>query len=447
MESLYKTVIKGIPVTQNKQDFIIGVFPIKDILKFTKYTRMLITGFDENEEPIYNEQIQRFVENSRVEKIADFLTKDPDATFPTNIVLHIPESIIEEQKQENGFINIKLQQKVFDEIEKDKGDVFVTIIDGQHRIRGIEVAIERLKKQIDTAIKTNRISTSKEITERLEFDTQRLEDLKNIHLVVSFFINKTLEYQAMIFSTINRTQKKVSADLVSSLFGLDTSDTPQKIALQVVLSLNGHKNSPFYKRIKLYGGDYSKQTSPPLSQATMVRSIVSLISENLREAENDRYRERKKLLQRSPSSSKFLPFRKWYATDRDDVISDILFYYYSAVCNTFKIHNSNNSYWTYDAQKKPDNILQTSVGYEALLKILVDILEYSDFSHDNINSNFFSNFLSKARDLDFANQQTFPFSTKGKNILYLSMSIRIWKNLANSTKDDRQERLSQLLSD
>lgn len=446
MDSLNKSIIQGIPVTQNKQDFIIGVFSIKDILRFTKYTSRLITGFDENEEPIYNKQIQRFVENSRVQKIADFLTKDPDATFPTNLVLHIPESIIEEQSHENGFINIKIQQKVFDEIKKEEGDVYITIIDGQHRIRGIEVAIERLENQIKTAIQTNRISISKEISERLEFNRQRLEDLKNIHLVVSFFINKTLEYQAMIFSTINRTQKKVSADLVSSLFGLDTSDTPQKTALQVVLSLNGHYKSPFYKRIKLYGGDYSKQTSPPLSQATMVRSIVSLISENLhREAENDRYRKRKELLKRSEGSSKSLPFRIYYATNKDNVISDILFYYFTAVKETFK--NGNNlSYWDYDTQKKPDNILQTSVGYEALLKILVDILEYSDFSQDNINSSFFSGFLSKASGLDFPNQQIFPFSTKGKNILYLSMSLLIWKSNETNKKDDRQERLNELMN-
>ena len=83
----------------------------------------------------------------------------------------------------------------------------------------------------------------------------------------------------MVFSTINRTQKKVSADLVSSLFGLNTGDTPQKTALQIVLSLNGHESSPFYKRIKLYGGSYSKQISPPLSQSAMVNSITKLICE------------------------------------------------------------------------------------------------------------------------------------------------------------------------
>lgn len=443
MDNLKKHIIQGIPVIQNKQDFIIGVFPIKEILTFTKYTSRLIVGYDEEEKPIYNNNIQRFVEKSRVEKIADFLINDPDATFPTNIVLHIPKAIIEEQFEDGGFINIKIDSKVFYEITKEKGNVFITIIDGQHRIRGIEVAIKRLKDKLNSAIKTNQLSQSNTIKEKMEYYQQRLNDLKNIDLVVSFFIDKTLEYQAMIFSTINRTQKKVSADLVSSLFGLDTNDTPQKTALQVVLSLNGHNKSPFYKRIKLYGGNYSRNSSPPLSQATMVRSIVSLISENLREAENDRYRKRKDLLKRLSNSTKPLPFRKYYATDRDDLISDNLFYFFNAVKETFT--KDDKSLWDYDSKNKPDNILQTSVGYEALLKILVDIMTLPEFSDNKVNVDFYKSYLVKSKNIDFTDQQVYPFSTRGKNILYLSMSLKIWGMLENNVKDERQKKLSELL--
>ena len=47
--------IKGFPVYQNGQDFIIGKASIKDILQYTRYTERVIIGFDENEKPIYNE--------------------------------------------------------------------------------------------------------------------------------------------------------------------------------------------------------------------------------------------------------------------------------------------------------------------------------------------------------------------------------------------------------
>ena len=314
-------IIKGFPISQNGQDFILGKSTIADILKITRYTERVIIDFDEDGRPIYNEQVQRKVESQRVNKIADFLINDPEATFPTNIVLNIPISVISEQSynQDAGTIEIKLDEIVSEQIniaKKDEknADVYVSIIDGQHRIRGIEVAIERLSDEIN---KTGDITKKK-----------RLGDLMNIELAVSYFIDKSLEYQAMIFSTINRTQKRVSQDLVYSLFGLSANDTPYKTALEVVLALNGHPKSPFYRRIKLYGGNYKKKnvngdiSSPPLSQSTMIKNIVSFICENKREAENDKYRNRKELLRKTTTKS--LPFREFYAQDKDYLISDCL---------------------------------------------------------------------------------------------------------------------------
>lgn len=131
-------------------------------------------------------------------------------------------------------------------------------------------------------------------------------------------MDKSLEYQAMIFSTINRTQKRVSQDLVYSLFGLTENDSPYKTALEVCLALNGHPKSPFYNRIKLYGNDYDGTFIPPLSQSTMIKRIVSFISVSSKEAENDRFRKRKEL--KGYSGTKKLPFREIYATDDDSSI-------------------------------------------------------------------------------------------------------------------------------
>lgn len=333
-------VIKGFPVQQNGQDFIIGKASIKDILTYTRYTERLIIGFDEDEKPIYNPHIQRKVETSRVNKIADFLINDPEAMFPTNIVLGIPMSMISSQFSHDGIIEISLDEKVTSQIKLAKegyqdADVFITIIDGQHRIRGIEVAIERLQEE---AQRDNNISAH-----------TKLENLLNVELAISYFIDKSLEYQAMIFSTINRTQKRVSQDLVYSLFGLSSEDTPYKTALEVTLALNAHPKSPFYHRIKLYGGEYDKKMSPPLSQATMIKSIVGLISESLRESENDKYKKRKEL--KEQKGQKFLPFRKFYANNQDSLISDCLFYFFSTIQSKFP------QYWIYDGLSKPQNIL------------------------------------------------------------------------------------------
>lgn len=398
-----KVGIKGFPVSQNGQDFIIGKASIKDILQYTRYTERVIIGFDENEIPIYNEHVQRKVEMSRVNKIADFLINDAEATFPTNIVLGLPQNIIETQEECDGIINITLSDIVLERIQDAKegdanADVYVTIIDGQHRIRGIEVAIDRLEQNIQ--------KTGDEVAK------SKLEDLLNIELVVSYFVDKSLEYQAMIFSTINRTQKRVSQDLVYSLFGLSSDDTPYKTALEVVLALNSHPKSPFYHRIKLYGGTYDKTISPPLSQATMIKNIVSFISESLRESENDKYRKRKDLSKRK--TSKFLPFRGFYANDKDYLISDCLFYYFSAVRDVLGV------YWKYTGKTKPQNILQSTVGFEALMKLLSDILQARQ-QLDTFSIQTFLPYIEKLKSINFSDVETYPIATRGKTILYNQM--------------------------
>lgn len=398
-------MIKGTIVQQNTQQFILSVFPISDILRLTKYTERLIVGYDESNIPIYNDNIQRNVESSRVNKIADFLINDPQAIFPTNIVLGIPSNMIESQNVgEYNDIELVIKEDVYTEIQKNNGDVYITIIDGQHRIRGIEIAIGRIKEDL------NKIAVDKyESRQKLE---KKLSDLMNIQLIVSFFIDPSLEFQAMIFSTINRTQKRVSQNLVYSLFGLDENDTPQKVALEIVLALNGHEKSPFYKRVMLYGGSYTKNEVPPLSQSTMVKSIVDLISENSREAEIDRFKKRKELSRQS--SNKHLPFRQFYATNNDKQISDILFYFFSAVRNVF-VSKEGESYWMLTSKS---NILQSTVGYFALMKILCDILKDFNYQQDIISLDFFQSKLKKASGIEFSNIERYPFSNKAKNILY-----------------------------
>lgn len=422
---MHKIGIKGFPISQNGQDFIIGKAKIGEILSYTKYTERVIIGFDENEKPIYNGHVQRKVESSRVNKIADFLINDTQATFPTNIVLGVPMSIIETQSHtNNGIIEIVFSDIVYEQVGlakkgQDNTDIYVTIIDGQHRIRGIEIAIERLEKQI------NKVGGDMSAQ-------QRLDDLLNIELAVSYFIDKSLEYQAMIFSTINRTQKRVSQDLVYSLFGLSSNDTPYKTALEVVLALNGHPKSPFYKRIKLYGGDYDKHISPPLSQATMIKSIVALISESLKESEKDKYKSRKDL--RTQRGEKFLPFREFYANNNDHMISDCLFYFFNTVRNYL------SEYWQYDGLAKPNNVLQSTVGYEALLKLLVDILE--DKQIKTFNNNTFVTYIQKIQFIDFSDTEKFPMSTKGRKILYLTMSLEVFP--ATNNDDERIITLEEL---
>lgn len=417
------TLITASRVKQNNQEFLVGIFSIKQILSFTKYTERLIDHFDENNFPVYNPRVQRKIEPGRVEKIADFLTDDPDAIFPTNIVLSIPNAAIESiEDVEGAMVQILLNEKVFKEIEKSNGDVYLTVIDGQHRISGIEKAIERLRAELKSLQNVYNSSKSEEFDKKIKKKTTQLNNLLNINLLVSFFIDPSLEFQAMIFSTINRTQKSVPQSLVSSLFGLTEKDTPQKSGLEIVLALNAFEKSPFYNRVKLHGGKYQRNQSPPLTQAAMVKSIVELISSNQRELERDRFRERSELL---VNCGPDFPFRTYYANNNDKFITDILFSFFTAVRETFK--KEGVSIWDFEENTKPKNILHTTVGYQALLDLLVDILakETSDDERDKIET--YERYLIKCKNLNFEDQQRYPFTSISKTIFYLDMHLHIWK--------------------
>jgi DGQHR domain-containing protein len=248
-------------VVQNSQEFLIGVFTISQVLKFTRYTEYTILGFDKDNRPITKDEVQRKLNSSKVNQIVNFLLHDPMAIFPTNLVVSIPNHVIKEQIEVDSTersVDIVLDELVFNEIEKldkaNNGDIYLSIIDGQHRIRGIEKTIHYLKEEMRLC--TEMIRSSKE-TEKYEskykeFQT-KLESIENIELPVTFFIDPVLEYQAMIFSTINRTQSRVSTDLVYSLFGLTKKDSPQKSILNIVNALNGSEYSPFFKRVRLAG--------------------------------------------------------------------------------------------------------------------------------------------------------------------------------------------------
>lgn len=433
-------LIKAEKVRQNNQEFLISVFTIKQILTFTKHTERIIDYFDDDNKPHYNSRVQRKVSPTRAEEIADFLLEDPDAIFPTNIVLAIPNAVIENiENIESNKVLITINEKVFTEIAKTDGDVYMTIIDGQHRIKGIETAIKRLRKEINSLrLVIEKSPQSIEFNDKIEKKNKQLNSLLNINLLVSFFIDPTLEFQAMIFSTINRTQKSVPQSLVTSLFGLTESDTPQKSALEIVMALNGFETSPFYNRIKFHGGDYARNQNPPLTQAGMVKSIVELISTNQRELERDRFRDRKELL---VNINPDLPFRRYYANNLDVFITDIMFSFFSSVRELFV--KEGRHIWDFEEDTKPKNVLQTTVGYHALLKILVDILkiETSDDRRDKIET--YNEYLRKCVSLDFDNQQRYPFASISKTILYLDMHLKIW--IPQNNIDERLIKLNDAL--
>ncbi len=403
-------------VNQGNQDFLLGVFSIQQLLQFTKYTERIIEYFDDEGLPVYNRQIQRKTSAAKVRAISDFLIYDSEAILPTNLVVAIPEEAIDSIEEDKGQVEVILSSKVLSELENQNGDIYLTIIDGQHRLKGIERAIQILKEEYNNPKLIPHFSQEK--------SKQKLDQILRIELAVSFFVAPSLEYQATVFSTINRTQKKVSENLVYDLFGLTSKDSPQKTSLEVCLALNGHPKSPFYKRVRLSGSPTRKGFGV-LSQATMVKSILFLISKRSN-VENERRFERAEL---SNPDSEGLPFRKYYIENRDSVIGKILFTFFSSVRRTF-VSPSGESYWEVNHNERPSNILQTTIGYEALLRLLVKILEEETNDEERQRIATYDSYLSKVKKVDFEDvgeNKRYPFTSKSRTTFYDDLVAEIWR--------------------
>jgi len=401
-----------------------GTFKMSFLRQFVKFTHRIVIDFDDNNIPEYNREVQRKISGSKVDGIADFLIHDTDAFFPTNIVVSLPSLAIEESVEVDEFhTDIYLNDFVIRENQKEEGYIYITIIDGQHRIAGIEKAIKRTSdtiKNLGVSIRTAEDSSKYEI--QLNQEKALLQRLQDFEIIVTFFIDPTLEYQAMIFSTINRTQTKVSEDLVYSLFGLSKNDSPQKSSLEIVLALNASEKSSLFNRMKLAGARYLKDSIPPFSQSAMVKSILFLISPNLKQAEIEKNKTREYV--RDKHFEAFLPFRKYYGNNQDDKIIKILNLYFKAVGEVFKSANGV-SYWSQDG---PSNILQTTVGYRALLMLLTDILKKCK-EEERFDIAFYKEKLLPAATIDFEDNnepKRFPLTSKSVNVLYNAIGSKIF---------------------
>nr|WP_299420141.1 DGQHR domain-containing protein [uncultured Emticicia sp.] len=397
-------------VKQNSVEFFLGKIKASELIELVSVTSRAITGFNEDGKPLYNNEnyIQREPNTTRVNSIKDYLLTDEDACFPNNILISIPAILLAEEPKNSkvDFLGDELYTLKIDKNQIDTSSketpLYLQIFDGQHRFRGIQVDIEELRQN--------------------KGNPERLLQLENFEFIVSFFIEAEIEFQAMLFSIINRTPVKVSQDLVFDLFGLTTKDSPQKTALAIVLQLNGLKEkkaakegeidriAPFFRRIRLLA-QKEKGFDSPISQGIFIRKILSLISPTLRKADEERLYERERL---ETGGNDRTIFRQWYATNKDNNIYKTLLNFFIAVRETF-VDENGNSYWDFGVT--PDNALQRTIGFTALIEIL--ILIFPDCMNEkNISIDFFKKYLQKAKNIKLVgDERPYPFtSIGGKNL-------------------------------
>lgn len=208
--------ISLIELNQAIGTFYIGKMKSGDLIKISKTVSRGDGG------------VQREESKKRVLDIANYC-EDPDATFPTPIIISVSEKNVLGIRRLDELISSRSVNErevdtltdVLDSIISltyDDSKKIAEILDGQHRIRGIEKA-----KQYTL----------------------------DLPIVVMFDL--TEEEKAYVFSTINSNQTKVDKALIYDLFELSTKRSPYKTCHEIARILNLEKNSPFYGNLKMLG--------------------------------------------------------------------------------------------------------------------------------------------------------------------------------------------------
>ncbi|WP_246943455.1 DGQHR domain-containing protein [Bacillus pinisoli] len=266
----------------------------------------------------YEDGIQRVRNEDRVKAIANYC-KDPDAIFPTPIILSGDSKYVEFDLI-NQTINLNLHL-----LSKD--NYRFSIVDGQHRIEGIH---------------------------RSGFENRFI-------LPIMLILDTTPEQDAYLFSVINGNQKPVSKSQVLDLFSLSSERTVQKVCNYLVKQLNSDSDSALYRKIKMLGIKDEVSPKATVSQATIIKNLIKYISRNV-EKDNLDIKLKQKLEILDPNT--FI-FRDYFIREEDDVIYRVLLNYFNAIYIV-----ENNLFNNKLIDEKTINFLNKTVGYTTKIQLL-----------------------------------------------------------------------------
>ena len=305
--------------------------------------------------------IQRELSAERVAEIKQYV-KSMDASFPTSIIISI-SSDDAEFNDRAGHMVIARRQNV------------AKIIDGQHRIAGLEGYAGA-----------------------------------PFQLNVTIFVDMEPEDQALLFATINLKQTKVNKSLAYDLFEYATKRSPQKTCHNIVKLLNAKEGSPFNRKIKILGRatGSSRET---LTQAAFVDRLMPYIS---KDPLDDRNRIKiGKTLQRASSTEEridFLIFRNMFIDDKDPEITRVLWNYFTAVAERW------NDAWY---ERTPGNLLNRTVGFGALMFFLPHVyLHLSNIGDVTPTSKFRAVFDKIDINSDFFSREKLSLGASGEKELF-----------------------------
>ena len=282
--------IPVMPISQKNKNFYLAKMPARFLIDmytvepaeynvekeaaraatFPEYVEYIGERVKEERELAVSKKYERLEKKERIEEIAEFLNKDEHALFPNTIIVTcelINTSLDYESGREADVFKLLGETATalsFLEEPKESGEQTflyvpyrkksILIIDGQHRLRGLEEA--------EPAV------------------------TDNYEILVSFILGFSWSVVAKLFYTINYTQKAVNKSLLYHLTGEFSSELDEITFMhETVRALNEVSQSPLFKRIKMLGTvDYSlpaeDRKKMTISQAFLIDYLHSTISKS-----------------------------------------------------------------------------------------------------------------------------------------------------------------------
>jgi DGQHR domain-containing protein len=373
-ETPQSVVVSALRIRQPIGDIYVGSIPAKTLVEITHFDiRTLATerGIDSYM------GVQRELDEKRVKEIAQYV-KGSDATFPTAVVLAIPEKCVSIEspcEADDRFVRMTLSNYPTEEDESDETVLYrhiARVIDGQHRIKGLEGY------------------------EGDDFDVN-----------VSIFVDADIADQASVFATVNIAQTKVNRSLAYDLFEFSRSRSPEKTCHSVVVALESTPGSPFFQKIKRLGKATVGRYTETLSQATVVSGILQYICKDSLQVISDRQIGRRggKFAPAASRDVDRLVLRPFFIDSRDVELTNLLWNYFDAVRSKWPRAWASNGTGV---------MLNRTNGYDGLMKFFRHAYRYISPPGGMVTADQFSRVLSNVQltDDDF-NPLTFLPGSSG----------------------------------
>jgi DGQHR domain-containing protein len=366
----------SIPVFEISQpvgSFYVGVIRVDSLLAICKfdYRRMQYQN-----EYIDFLGIQRELSTKRIKQIKRYVSTI-DACFPTSIVISVDEKCA--RIEDTNISGAKIL-KIFEHVDSDQPELSIpldqvaSIIDGQHRLKGLEEAGK-----------------------------------DDFELTVSIFVGPDDATEAMIFSIVNLAQTKVNRSLVYDLFALSTTRSPEKTCHEIVVALDRMEESPFKDRIKRLGVATEGRFGETLSQATIVKGILPYITDDPL-ADRDRGKRFGFWDQSLTQNLKKRIFYEFFRRKEDVKILDNLLNYFNAIRSKWPLA------WERSGR---GNIINRTNGFNGFIRFLRPAYSHCTSEPRVVGQDEFARIFHDVRltDDDF-NPQKFVPGTSGSTLLF-----------------------------